>query len=109
MSENTDGPFGGREIPDQITDEDLDREMFLMIERIKERAATIPPLDWLTGHARDAVRIAVCWVGFDCKELVGRLARVKSRGERLNVATVYRVMGEMAKEWDSSKRESVRS
>lgn len=101
----TDGPFGGREIPDAITDEDLNSEMFAMLVKLRERAVTIPPLEWLTGHARDAVRVAVCFAGFDCKEIVGRLARVKGRGERLNVATVYRIMAEMTAAWDAQHRE----
>ena len=105
---STDGPFGGRDIPDQVTDEDLNAEAFLMFAKLRERAATIPSLAslaWLTGHARDAVRIAVCFAGFDCKALMDRLAHTKRHGERVNVATVYRVMGEMSAAWDAHGRE----
>jgi len=104
-SMSTDGPFGGRDIPDQVTNENLNGEAFLMFAKLRERAATIPSLAWLTGHARDAVRIAVCFAGFDCRALVDRLIHAKRQGERVNVATVYRVMGEMSAAWDAHSRE----
>ena len=95
-----------RAVPDAITPGALNVEAFASLDKLRERARTIPVLDWLTATARDAVVIAVCFADFDCKELVGRLARVRGRGERLNVATVYRVMGEMARDHDAYMRES---
>lgn len=62
---------------------------------LRAKAAAVPPLDWITKAGRDLVRIAVCMAGFNCKELVGRLARVRSRGERINAATVERVLAEI--------------
>jgi hypothetical protein len=50
---------------------------------------------WLTSSARDLVKIAVCLAGFDAQDLANRLARTKSRGQRLNAATVERVLAEM--------------
>ena len=53
---------------------------------------------WMTTSARDLAKIAVALAGFDGAELAKRLAKVKSRGCRLNAATVERVLGEMRRE-----------
>jgi hypothetical protein len=66
------------------------------LSRIAPLVRSLPPLDWLTGAARDAVRVGVALAGFDPKELITALAMVRGKGERLNAATVYRVMGEIA-------------
>lgn len=66
------------------------------LSRIIPIVRALPPLDWLTGAARDAVRIAVGIAGFDAKELITALAFVRSRGSKLNAASVYRVMGEIS-------------
>ena len=95
-------------VPQSIPPDDLDKDSDIVAAamRVHERAAPIPTLDWLTGSARDAVRIAVCFAGFDCKELVGRLARIKSRGALLNVVTVYRVLAEQSRAWDARNAET---
>jgi hypothetical protein len=80
---------------DTITDEQI-RELDSALIRVPEH---LPDLDWMTASARDAVRIAVYFAGFDAKELIGRIARIKSTAVRQNAATVYRVMGEMAEEY----------
>jgi hypothetical protein len=64
--------------------------------RIIPLVRQLPPMEWLTGAARDAVRVAVGLAGFDAKELITALAFVRGKGERLNAATVYRVMGEIS-------------
>lgn len=69
------------------------REIELSVRDVPGAIAGLPPLDWLTGAARDAVKIAVSWAGFDAKELTTALAMIRGRGERLNAGTVYRVMG----------------
>lgn len=76
-----------------VSVDDLTTDQLLDVLRAK--AATVPALDWITKSGRDLVAIAVCMAGFDCKELVGRLARARSRGVRINAATVTRIMGEM--------------
>ena len=51
---------------------------------------------WMTKNAIDLARIATVWAGFDAQELARRLARVRPRGERINAATVERVLAEMS-------------
>lgn len=69
-----------------------------LLELLAGRSRTVPPLDWLTVNAREFVRILVVLAGFDARDLVGRLARVRGRGERLNLATVERVVADIERE-----------
>lgn len=63
---------------------------------------------WMTGGARDMLRIAAI-ANFDIKELVTRLAwigtQAKRKGSLINAATVERVMGEMYDEWNAKHKE----
>lgn len=72
-----------------------------ILDQIRARAAELAPTfgdGWLTKSASDLVRIAVVLAGFDRRELIPRLARVRSRGTLLNARTVERVMGEISDE-----------
>ena len=83
-------------------DADLTSEQILMYA--KGQAARIPPnwgKDWMTAAARDLLRIAVAFGGFDFKELALRLTKVKTRGDKINTRTVERVMSQMKREADS--------
>ncbi len=66
-----------------------------LVEFLAGKSRTVPALEWLTGSARDLVRIAVCLAGFDARTLVGALARIRGTGERLNTRTVERVLEEI--------------
>ena len=75
----------------------------------KAQAATIPPnwgKDWMSESARDLMRIAVSFGGFDFKDLALRLTKVKSRSETINARTVERVLSQMKREADLARQTS---
>ena len=85
-------------------DEDLTSEQILAFA--KGQSAQIPRdwgKDWMTESARDLLRIAVAFGGFDFKELALRLTKVKTRGDKINTRTVERVMSQMKREADSAR------
>ena len=87
-----------------LNDDDLTSEQILA--DAKGRTARIPPdwgKDWMTESARDLLRIAVAFGGFDFKELALRLTKVKPRGDKINTRTVERVMSQMKREADSAR------
>ena len=59
---------------------------------------------WMSGNARDLVRICVTFGGYDGPELIRRIAisTAGNAGETINVASVERVLQEMTDEWDAA-------
>jgi hypothetical protein len=51
--------------------------------------------DWMSNRAADLCRIAVAVGGFNASDLTRRLAALKPRGERLNAASVEKVLAAM--------------
>ena len=87
-----------------LDNDDLTSEQILAYA--KGQASRIPPgwgKDWMTEAARDLLRIAVAFGGFDFKELALRLTKVKTRGDKINTRTVERVMSQMKREADSAR------
>lgn len=65
---------------------------------------------WMTGNARDLVRIAVTFGGFEADELTMRIAKAPSRGENVNSATVERILSEMyAEQYEPGELEAIRA
>ena len=85
--------------PDDLTAEQI-------LSYAKGQAARIPPdwgKDWMTESARDLLRIAVSFGGFDFKELALRLTKVKTRSDKINTRTVERVMSQMKRDADAAR------
>lgn len=58
---------------------------------------------WMTGGARDMVRIAA-FAGFDIPELVKRVAMTANPDRMTNARTVDRVMDEMFREFEGEEQ-----
>lgn len=59
---------------------------------------------WMTNGARDLAKIAVGLGGFNAKDLARRLAMTKTRGSKINSATVGRVLDEMMQEFQPRQK-----
>jgi hypothetical protein len=56
---------------------------------------------WLSKNARDTMRIAIMFGGFDRDELIRRVAMAGS-DRTTNAGTVGRILDEMTAEWDDA-------